>query len=191
VNLPTGYAAALNQGIPVEDAIGLERRRYRYDANGRLGFQKTHKSDGTTLKHDIDYEGVGVNGQALGYDAAGNVIGYGLKNYDGTDYTNTTSITLARYVEKQRGTVSTLYQTGTSTSTFDVNGNLVAIDDATENTLDRSIANDASGRALRVMMNEALLARCVFRGSRPQAACWSPLLEGARWSRVLSAAELL
>jgi len=53
---------------------------------------------------------------------------------------------------------------GASTSSYDQNGNLVAVDDANENTLDRQIANDAAGRALRVTQNGNKLYTHIVNG---------------------------
>ncbi|WP_374428136.1 LysM peptidoglycan-binding domain-containing protein [Ideonella dechloratans] len=154
--LPSSYSSKLNEGVAPEDQIGMEMRRQRYDVEGQLLYQRVWKSDGTTMKYDIDYEGVGRNNTTLGYDAVGNVLAYEFKNYDGGAYTNTTTFTLAKfegYSEQKTVTTSTKFSTGTTISTFDANGFLAAVDDTTENTLDKSIVNDAAGRVLRVYQN--------------------------------------
>lgn len=166
-DLKDGYAEALNAGLASEDAIGLEIRRYRYDDNGRLAFQRTWSAEGQSRLNDIDYEGKGQDGQTLGYDDAGNVVGYEFRNFDGDHYVNTTVVQHALYdgyLEAKRSTTSTLFQDGSSTSAYDANGYLVRIDDATENSLDRRIANDASGRALRVTQAGNTLYSLIVNG---------------------------
>jgi YD repeat-containing protein len=154
-SLPNGYAEALNDGVADDKKIGMDVRRMRYDANGRLLFQKVLQADGTGTKHHIVYEGIGRNNTTLGYDASGNVLAYEFRNLEGTDYTNTVKLTLERYesyVEKKNetDTNSQALEDGTTSSMYDVNGHLVGIDDYTERSLDRQILNDSAGRALRV-----------------------------------------
>ncbi|MGM3278116.1 hypothetical protein [Ralstonia sp. 24A2] len=85
-NLPTDYAAKLNEGLPQDQTNGLEMRSNQYDANGRLLHRRTLKSDGA-LKADINYNS---------YDAAGNVLQYSLTDYEG-GYTNTYTYGLQRF----------------------------------------------------------------------------------------------
>lgn len=167
VNLPNGYATALNANLPADEKIGFEVNRYRYDVNGRLLHQKVYKPDATSLKREIIYTGIGRNSTVLGYDAVGNVLAYEMINRDGSDYTNTTTITTQRYegyVESVTKIQSTKFKPGSSTSSYDANGYLVGVDDATENTLDRNIVNDAAGRALRVTQNGNKLYTHIVNG---------------------------
>ncbi|WP_316682838.1 hypothetical protein, partial [Ralstonia flaminis] len=139
-NLPTGYAAKLNEGVPQDQTNGLEVRSNQYDANGRLLHQRTLKSDGA-LKADIHYNS---------YDAAGNVLQYAVTDYDG-GYTNTYTYGLQRFEGYKQSTVSgtsTKMDPGTTTSSYDVNGNLVGITDSTKWQNNRTFVNDVSGHVL-------------------------------------------
>jgi YD repeat-containing protein len=167
-NLPTGYTDKLNEGVADADQIGMELRRQIYDVNGRMSFQRAFRSDGT-IKYDIAYQGVDRNGAALGYDAAGNVKAYEFRNAYGGAYKNTSTITLAKfegYVEQKTVTTTTKSNTGTGTSTssYDANGFLIGVDDATEYTLDKTITNDAAGRVLRVYQNGNKLYNSIVNG---------------------------
>jgi YD repeat-containing protein len=160
-HLPTGYAAALNQGLSAQDSVGLETRQYRYEAGGgRLAYQQVSKSD-NTLKYELDYTAAGS------YDAAGNVLKYTFKNFDGDDYTSTYTHTLAKYetyVQKTATVARTGYANGVTTSSYDANGYLVGIDDSAENTFDRSFVNDASGRVLRSLQAGNALRNVIANG---------------------------
>lgn len=165
--LATAYSDKLNEGVAPEDQIGMEIRRQRYDANGRLLYQRVLKSD-TSQKFDVDYEGTASrNGTVLGYDNAGNVLAYEFKNYAGGAYNNITSISLGKfegYVELTKSTDSTKYTDGTTTSTYDANGFLSSIKDEHDATLNRSFVNDAAGRVLRVYQNGHNLYNSIVSG---------------------------
>jgi len=155
-NLPTDYAAKLNEGLPQDQTNGLEVRLSQYDANGRLVHQRTLKSDGA-LKADINYDS---------YDAAGNVLQYSLTDQDG-GYTNTYTYGLQRFEGYKQGTVSgtsTKMDPGTTTSSYDVNGNLVGITDSTKWQNNRTFVNDVSGHVLMVNQGGNAVRELVVNG---------------------------
>lgn len=153
-NLPQGYASALNQGVPQAEAIGLENRRNRYDANGRMLQQKVLKSDGEA-KYDLDYRN--------GYDAAGNVTSY---KFTESGKTTTYSNVLGHYEGYvQKSTTGTRDgRSGTTESVYDVNGQLMRIDDQRDDANDRTFVNDASGRALLVDQGGNLQRQLIVNG---------------------------
>lgn len=138
-HLPVGYINALNGGA--SSASGTETRINRFDANGRLLHQRVFNSD-DSAKYEIDYSS---------YDAAGNLQSYTLQNYQGMAYTNTYSYSQARYEGYKEASVygtSSYFSPGTTTSSYDVNGNLSAVTDSTEPANNRSFISDAAGKAL-------------------------------------------
>jgi YD repeat-containing protein len=153
-NLPQGYASALNHGVPQAEAIGLENRRNRYDANGRLLQQKVLKSDGAA-KYDLDYRN--------GYDPAGNVTSY---KFTESGKTTTYSNVLGQYEGYvQKSTTGTRDgKSGTTESVYDVNGQLMRIDDQRDDANDRTFINDASGRALLVDQGGNLQRQLIVNG---------------------------
>ncbi len=101
------------------------------------------------------------------YDAAGNLLGYQMANYEGTAYTNTYTYTHLRrdaYMESVVSGTSNLLQPGSTTSTYDVNNNLVAVTDATKPANNRSFINDAAGRILQGTQNGNVQRQLVVNG---------------------------
>ncbi|HZY15042.1 MAG TPA: LysM peptidoglycan-binding domain-containing protein, partial [Ramlibacter sp.] len=155
VNLNPGYTEALNEGLPAGATNGKEIRINRYDANGRLLHQTTQKSDGSA-QADISWDPDELMGgeafRAPGYDAAGNAIGYTMRDAAGGALTRY-STTLTRFEGYQasvtEGTSSTA-SPGAITQGYDANGFLVTITDQSESSRNRRFVNDASGRALYV-----------------------------------------
>ena len=77
-------------------------------------------------------------------------------NQTGTAYTNTYTTTLAKFEGYKESTVqgtSTLLQPGTTTDSYDVDGNLVAVTDSTQPANNRTFVNDVMGHVL--MRNQA------------------------------------
>lgn len=155
-NLPQGYAQKLNEGVAQGQTNGLETRINRYDANGRLLHQRVLKSDGAA-KHDIDY---------TSYDAAGNVLQYVLQDHEG-GYTNTYNYDLVRFEGYKEGTISgtsSKFNPGSTTSQYDVNGNLKSIVDATKAENNRTFVNDASGKVLEVNQGGNVTRQLIVNG---------------------------
>jgi hypothetical protein len=156
-NLPQGYATALNANVPAGSSIGMETRRNRFDANGRLLHQTVLASD-NTLKNEIDY---------TSYDAAGNLLSYKLSDVSAANYTNTYAYTLAKaegYQQKIIAATGTTFQPGSTTNGYDANGNLVSVADSTKAANNRSFVNDAAGRALYVVQNGNVERQLVVNG---------------------------
>jgi YD repeat-containing protein len=155
--LPVGYAQALNQGLAPGQMNGNEIRTNRYDSYGRLVHQEVRRSDGTQ-KLDISWDpgeafaaGGGVY-YADGYDAAGNVLGYVVRNYENggvNEYTMGVGRFEGYQVTVTNG-ASSIQLPGSSTQQYDANGFLVGVVDSTQSNNNRTFVNDASGRALFV-----------------------------------------
>jgi YD repeat-containing protein len=142
---------------------GTDTRTNLYDANGRLLYARTQKHTGTA-KNNLSY--LKSDGSA-NYDAAGNLLGYRLSNYEGTAYTNTYTYTHLRrdaYMESVVSGTSNLLQPGSTTSTYDVNNNLVAVTDSTKAANNRSFINDAAGRILQSTQNGNVQRQLVANG---------------------------
>lgn len=75
---------------------GAELRITRYDANGRTAHVRVMNT-AATAKYNLSYSN---------YDAAGNLLGYTLSNYQGTAYTNTYTYGLLRRDAYKESTVS-------------------------------------------------------------------------------------
>lgn len=119
--------------------------------------QKVLKSD-NSAKYDIDY---------YSYDAAGNLLGYTLQNFDGSAYTNWYSISQKRFEGYKEGSVSgtsNVYSPGTTTDYYDVNGNLVAVTDSTYAYNNRSFVNDTAGRVLYASQNGYVQRQLIVSG---------------------------
>ncbi|WP_281718221.1 hypothetical protein [Pandoraea apista] len=122
---------------------GSEARQSTYDQNGRLLRQKVTKSDGAS-KYEVNYSQ---------YDNAGNVISYSMANQDGDWYTNNYTYTMARldgYKEARVDGSSDKFNPGSTTSSYDVNGNLISVTDSTKAENNRTFVNDAQGHVLYV-----------------------------------------
>lgn len=135
-----GADRAVQQGA----AAGGETHINRFDANGRMLYQRALNAS-NNAKYNISYESR--------YDAAGNLTGYTLQNFEGQAYTNNYSTTYKRMEGYKESTItgsSSLFTPGTTTNAYDVNGNLVAITDSTLGSNNRTIVNDINGQALLV-----------------------------------------
>ncbi|WP_235582317.1 LysM peptidoglycan-binding domain-containing protein [Rhizobacter sp. Root1221] len=156
VSLPTGYATALNSGTDPGKTIGLEARTNRYDTNGRLLRQFVYNSDRTSVDTDIAYQG---------YDAAGNLLKYELtKPNDYSNFYNYKHVRFDGYKESAIAGSSTKFLDGTTTNSYDVNGNLVKVADTTESKNNRSFVNDLAGHALYVNQDGNVQRQVVVNG---------------------------
>ena len=138
--LPQEYVTALNGAA---GGNGSETRQSTYDQNGRLLHQKVTKSDGAA-KYEVNYSQ---------YDGAGNVVSYSMTNQDGDGYTNNYTYTMARfdgYKEARVDDTSDKFDPGSTTSDYDVNGNLTSVTDSTKPENNRTFVNDAQGHVLYV-----------------------------------------
>jgi LysM repeat protein len=100
-------------------------------------------SDGQQ-KYDVLYDS---------FDAAGNLISYRVQNYQGTAYTASYTNTLTRYDGYRTARTTgggSAFANGATEQQYDVNGNLTSITDTTLSANNRTIINDAEGRALYV-----------------------------------------
>ncbi len=176
---------ALNEGVPQVDQLPDNQRTYRYDANGRLLWQRVNDIGGNP-DYLVDYSGsdsispqmqglfrkligmtVPPNVHTDSYDAVGNILQYRVIQYGDNGYTNTFTNHLARYegyvIDRTDGT-STLYQDGSTTRQYDPYGNLTAITDAEGSGNNRRYYNDASGQALLVQQGDNVQRQLIANG---------------------------
>jgi YD repeat-containing protein len=170
-NLPTQYADIINQGVAPGEMNGKETRINRYDANGRLLHQKTLKSD-NSAKADISWdpnESFNAGGTAYGpdgYDAAGNTRGYVMQNHE-AGKTMEYTIALNRFEGYQAGVTSgvgTGLNPGSTTQSYDANGFMVGVTDASLSSNNRTFVNDSNGVALFVNQGDNVQRQLVVNG---------------------------
>ena len=174
----------LNEGIPQADQLPDNQRTYRYDANGRLLWQRVNRVFGNP-DYLVDYGGrdnispeIQRFLQTIGrpippivhtdsYDAVGNLLNYRVVKYGDGGYTNTFTNHLVRYegyvIDRTDGR-STLYEDGTTTRQYDPYGNLVGITDAQGDANNRRYYNDATGQALLVQHGERIQRQLITHG---------------------------
>ena len=128
---------------------GAELRITRYDANGRTAHVRVMNT-AATAKYNLSYSN---------YDAAGNLLGYTLSNYQGTAYTNTYTYGLLRRDAYKESTVhgtSSYFSPATTTNSYDANNNLYAVTDSGNAADNRSFVTDDAGRVLYKAQNGAV-----------------------------------
>ncbi|KQV92859.1 hypothetical protein ASC87_27270 [Rhizobacter sp. Root1221] len=139
-NLPTAYTQALNSGTAPGETIGLEARTNRYDTNGRLVRQFIYNSDHSKVVTDVHYSR---------YDAAGNLMSYTLTSpNEYSNYYKYSHKLFDGYKEANIHATSTKFKDGETVNSYDVNGNLVRVDDLTKEQNNRRFVNDVTGHAL-------------------------------------------
>ncbi len=139
--LRSGPAIRFEQAYVDAAQLKADTTTVRFNANGWVLAQQVRKPTGD-LKYEVFFDR---------HDAVGNVEQYRLKNSDGSAYTNTYTLTYARfdgYLEQRNEATSTVLQPGTTTSRYDVNGFLLGVDDSTKPANNRTLINDAAGRVL-------------------------------------------
>ena len=165
--LPQAYVDALNAG-GAADANGARTRTARYDDNGRLLAQHVTKPDGAA-DYDLVYagsttstfevqNGTDESGNPVfiqqtitttgpGYDAAGNVLGYQVTDSSGvTSSYNFTQTLFEGYKESTAsGFRSDTLDVRTTTSSYDINGNLIGINGNGDGQVAKSFINDTNG----------------------------------------------
>lgn len=150
-----GYYNALYGADTV--GTGSERRTNSYDANGRTVAVRVMTSTGAA-KYNLNYGN---------YDAAGNLLGYSLTNYQGTAYTNTYTYGLLKrdaYREATISGTSTYFTPGTTTNSYDAHSNLVAVTDSGNAANNRSFVNDEAGRVLHKTQGSTVERQLVVNG---------------------------
>lgn len=168
--LPSAYLQVYRTDLTADEQDGLEPVYNRYDANGRLMHQSVMNSNGTgrTESSWDTAENIGGNSQYIadGYDAVGNAKGYVVRDAkSGALYEFTTSF--KRYEGHQADVIwgkGTQTAAGTTTHGYDANGMLVAITDSTKSANDRTLVNDAEGRALYVNQAGKIQRQMIVNG---------------------------
>lgn len=147
------YLQALNNNSTGD---GSDTKISRFDADGRIVHQRVIAGYGSA-KYDIDY---------TSYDQAGNVLAYNLTNHEDNNNVNYYSYSLQRFEGYKPGTtyVNGPSTSGSSTNSYDVNGNLVAISDSTKSANNRSFVNDIAGHALYVNQGGNVERQLVVNG---------------------------
>ncbi|MDP1610304.1 MAG: LysM peptidoglycan-binding domain-containing protein [Sulfuritalea sp.] len=123
-----------------------ERRTSAYDANSRLTEQNVYNGANTHTQRTL----------YTAYDGVGNNTGYQVQILTGTAYTNTYATTYAKfdsYKESQVAGSSTWFQAGTTTSSYDRNGNLTAVSETFATSKNRGFVTDQAGHILRKTEN--------------------------------------
>ncbi len=123
-----------------------ERRESTYNANGWLLDQKNYNGS-STLQSTITY---------TGYDGLGNVTTYNVAVHTGTAYTNYYSYSYVKFDSRKESVVSgtsTYFQPGSTTSTYDVNGNPTGVTETFATNRSRTFVTDQSGHILRKTEN--------------------------------------
>jgi len=171
-SLPSDYTRIINEDRSFTDALGLERRLSRYDANGRIQRQQVYRTDTGASKSDVIWnpsETVTVNGTTYapeGYDAAGNVLGYVVQNVEGA-YVNEYRNGFKRfegYMTEETAGTSSKFAAGLTKQRYDSNGFLIAIADSAQPLNDRIFVNDAEGRALFVNQGGNVQRQLIVNG---------------------------
>jgi YD repeat-containing protein len=123
-----------------------EHRVNTYNQNGWITQQQIYDFSGNS-KQTTDY---------TGYDGVGNVTSYQVAVHTGTAYTNYYSNTYAKYdIYKQQvvqGT-STYFQPGNTTTSYDINGNILSVVDQFGGTGTRTFVTDGGGLILEKTQN--------------------------------------
>jgi YD repeat-containing protein len=145
------YYDTAGRAVRSMSADGAEIRTTEFNANGTTKFQRVQTRDAQTGELankfvDMNYTGYDESGQVKSYDMWNRV---GLENSRGT-YTNTYT-----YFEGARQASQHVVHNpearlreGHITWNYDVMGNLIGLDDETNDKLDRTLVNDANGNAL-------------------------------------------
>ncbi|OWQ46363.1 hypothetical protein CDL60_12820, partial [Roseateles noduli] len=157
--LSKAYSDAINTGLATSDTIGKEYRLSQYDSNGRLLRQQAFETD------EHNQQKMTSDTRYTAYDKAGNVVSYTM-TVPG-EYTNTYTYERSKfdgYKEKSLHATSTKFEEGQTDSFYDVNGNLVRIDDHRKDQNDRTLVNDLSGHALYVKQGTAIRRQVVVNG---------------------------
>jgi LysM repeat protein len=130
---PQGFFNAFTEGEQVNF--------YTYDANGRMVRNRAVGSDGT-----------GRFDSSFVYDGVGNTTSHTVSVQNSTPYTNFFTSTYAKfdgtYKEARMDGSSTTLQPGFTVETYDANGNLVSVSDATDGANNRTFVNDVDGKIL-------------------------------------------
>ena len=122
-----------------------ETRQSTYNDNGWLTNQKTFNSSGAPVS-TLNYN----------HDSRGNVTSYSMAVHVGTAYTNYYNYTYAKYEgykEKVVAGTSTYFQPGNTTTTYDVNGNVIRIVDKFNANKTRDFVVNTQGMAVQKTEN--------------------------------------
>jgi len=133
-----------------------EMRETVYDEDGRIQLQKTYKGTGSTYEGKVAGSGLALQTTVSydypgAYDVYGNNYKYTFAVHVGTRYTNTYETTYAKfdsYKEEAVNGTSTILRNGSTTSTYDVNGNLIRILDEFNKSAERNYVVNTQGQIL-------------------------------------------
>jgi YD repeat-containing protein len=136
------------QGQAVIDALNgsAQIELEGYDANGRLVQQNVSDTNGAA-KYNASFV----------YDNMGNETSHTLNVFGQTSYTNFYTTTYQKfdgaYKVSTMSATSTVLEPGSTTQTYDVDGNLVSVTDATKAENNRTFVNDVAGKILQKSQN--------------------------------------
>jgi hypothetical protein len=151
------WTEVLNEGLPENQTMGLERRIYDWDAAGKLTRQRILKPDGQA-KSTLFYDQ---------YDAAGNLLAYRVQSFEKnvtTAYTNT--LTRLDGYRTQMGGLGPdpAAPLGQVTYSYDTNGYLNQVNDLSIAANTRVLRNDAAGRVLYMDQSGNISRQLVVNG---------------------------
>ena len=122
-----------------------EKRVSTYNANGQLNTQVNYDANGAK-SYTMHYE------YPDSYDAVGNLMKYAMQVHQGSGYTNTYTYEYEKwdsYKEKTVWGASTYFLSGNSTSTYDINGNLLKVNDPNDAAKVRTFISNTQGQILQ------------------------------------------
>ncbi|CAM3573341.1 hypothetical protein BOSP111201_13120 [Bordetella sputigena] len=157
----SGIDTAVGGAFLAANGLDNTYQHNQYDAAGRLIDQHVMmlKSNGAlTQKSNTTY---------TSYDNAGNVLQYVVENFDQQHYVNTYTYTMQRfegYVQASLSGTSTVYEPGTTTYGYDVNGNLTSVVDQKDSTKNQTLINDVDGKILERTQNGTTIRSLVVNG---------------------------
>jgi YD repeat-containing protein len=152
-------ASAYFQAAQLED----KRRFNLYNSNGILTQQVVQNRAGTHLS-TTDYTAVDGMGNVRQYVTQVSAAGGG-----GIAYTNTYQASLVRmegYREGVTSATSTYFQAGSTTNTYDKNGFLTQVTDATLAANNRSLINNAAGQIVQKLQGGLTQRTALFAGQQ-------------------------
>jgi len=158
-SLPAAYVAALVGSDT--NLSGATTTISQYNANGELLNQDVVNEANSTGDYDMAY---------TGYDAAGNVTSEQMTQGDIRSNYTYHEVLYEGYKEGSvvgvdTNTASGNQTNGTTTESYDVNGNLIGVTDSANGADDRSFINDVNGTALQKTQDGNVYNQLVVNGN--------------------------
>jgi YD repeat-containing protein len=161
------YYDTAGRAVRSMSADGAEVRTTEYNADGTTKFQRVQTRDAQTGElvnrfHDTHY---------TGYNAHGEVTSYDVWSRNGPDNSRANHTNTYTYFEGVRQASQHVVHNpeaqmteGHITWKYDTVGNLIGLDDATNDTFDRTLVNDAAGNALYAEQDGHIQRQLIVNG---------------------------